>query len=467
MRASAAVEKAGVPAVSLVCEGFTGQAAATALGIGMPNIPIAGIPGHVDAQTKEELENNVKRVTLDAVIKGLTQQPAEPKQSVEPEARDIAFKGTFEEVNRFFLRNQLSDGLPIVPPTLEKVEEFLKFTDRSRDEIIGVLKPDNRQATIWTVAVNGVMAGCRPEYMPLLLALVEAMADPRYGVEHSGNSPGPETLITLNGPIIKELSFNYEQGVLRDGFQANTSVGRFWRLMLRNVAGFLPHQTDKGTFGGTWKVVLAENEDAVARIGWDPMSVDMGFKAGNNVVTVSRHTSGGVITGVFGHTAEQILPYISDRVASYMGWEIGFTVLPVFGGTQRPHLILSPILAEIIAKSGWSKRDVKQYLYDHARMPAWKAEKFTGEWTNIDPEHLTLCDYVKKGILSQQFCESDDPNRTVPIVCSPDDFLITVSGDPLRTNAYIFISNGIVGYTTSKLIRLPTNWNNLLKKAKS
>ena len=128
MRASAAVEKAGVPAVSLVCEGFTGQAAATALGIGMPNIPIAGIPSHVDAQTKEELENNVKRVTLDAVVKGLTQQPAEPKQSVEPEARDIAFKGTFEEVNRFFLRNQLSDGLPIVPPTLENVEEFGAFS---------------------------------------------------------------------------------------------------------------------------------------------------------------------------------------------------------------------------------------------------------------------------------------------------------------------------------------------------
>ena len=99
------------------------------------------------------------------------------------------------------------------------------------------------------------MAGCRPEYMPVLVALVEAMADPDYGVEHSGNTPGGETLIILNGPIIKELGFNYTQGVMRDGFLPNTSVGRFWRLYLRNVAGFLPHKNDKATFGNTWRVV--------------------------------------------------------------------------------------------------------------------------------------------------------------------------------------------------------------------
>ena len=113
---------------------------------------------------------------------------------------------------------------------------------------------------------------------------MEALADPKYGLEHTGNTPGPETLIILNGPIIKQLNFNYRQGVLRDGFRANTSVGRFLRLYLRNVAGFLPHKTDKGTFGGTWRVVMAENEDALAEIGWEPLCVDMGFASGDNVV---------------------------------------------------------------------------------------------------------------------------------------------------------------------------------------
>ena len=98
----------------------------------------------------------------------------------------------------------MSDGLPIVPPTVERVAEFLRFCDRPGETELGVLLPDKRHATVWNVAVNGVMAGCRPEYMPILVALVEAMADPRYGVEHSGNTPGAETLIILNGPLIKE-----------------------------------------------------------------------------------------------------------------------------------------------------------------------------------------------------------------------------------------------------------------------
>jgi hypothetical protein len=371
-----------------------------------------------------------------------------------------------EEVNRLFYENEWSDGLPIIPPTKEKVQEFLKYTNRSPDEEIGIILPDNRSATVWNIAVNGVMAGCRPEYMPILVALIEAMADPSYGVEHSGNTPGSETLITINGPIIKELGFNYQQGALRDGFQANTSIGRFWRLYLRNVAGFLPHKTDKGTFGNTWRVVLAENEDALARIGWEPMSVDMGFQAGDNTITIARYTGGGVIVSVFGTTAEEVLPYLTDAVLKQIGWELAFTV-GLATGTQKPLLILSPILAQTISKSGYSKADVKQYLFDHARMPAWKFEQYIGEWTNIFPGHPTLCDLVNQGKAPKIFSESADPNRLVPIVCAPDDFMITVSGDPLRTNAYTFVHNGMLGFPTCKKIQLPAHWDKLLREARN
>src|SRR5439155_20008366 len=127
------------------------------------------------------------------------------------------------------------------------------------EKVVGVMLPENRAESVWYVAVNGVMAVCSPEYMPLLVSLVEAMVDPGYGLEHSGNTPGGETLVILNGPMTQKLGFNYTQGVMRDGFQANTSVGRFFRLYLRNVAGFLPHKTDKATFGNTWRVVIAEN----------------------------------------------------------------------------------------------------------------------------------------------------------------------------------------------------------------
>jgi len=466
LRASAVAERAGVPTASLVCEGFRGQAATTATGLGLPGLPTALVPGHVDVQSVEELRQNVATVTVDAVIRNLTEAPARVgAAAVEPAPRDVVFEGTLDEVNRFFYENDWSDGLPIVPPTPDRVAEFLRFCDRPGETSLGVLLPDRRRATIWNVAVNGVMAGCRPEYMPILVALVEAMADPRYGVEHSGNTPGAETLIILNGPLIKELGFNYEQGALRDGIQANTTIGRFWRLYLRNIAGFLHHRTDKGTFGNTWRVVLAENEDALRRIGWSTIAEDEGVLAGN-AVTISRYTGGGVIASVFGNTPQRMLPYLADAVVTKVGWELLFTV-GMGVGSQRPLLILSPILAETLAKGGLDKAALKERLFELVRIPAAKLERYVGEWTNLVPGRPTLTGLVKAGLIPAVFAESDDPERLVPIVCRAEDLMIAVSGDPLRTNAYAFAHNGILGYPTTKPIRLPAEWPRLLREARA
>jgi hypothetical protein len=445
----------------LVCEGFLGQAAATSVGLGMPNLPVAMIPGHPGAQSLEELRANVGNVTAQQVIDNLLAQPAVQEMAPEPSAREIVFRGTFEEVNAHFYEREWSDGLPIVPPTLEKIETFLSFTDRKPEESLGVLLPENRAATIWSIAVNGVMAGCRPEYMPILIALVEAMADPIYGVEHSGNTPGADTLIILNGPIIKDLKFNYTQGVLRDGFMPNTSVGRFWRLAIRNIAGFLLHKTDKGTFGNTFRVVLAENEDALAKIGWPPNSVDMGFAAGDNTVTISRMTGGGVIVSVTGSKPEDMMPYLADGLAKQTGWEIVFTVGGLSIGTLRPALILTPILAETIARAGWSKDDVKRYLFEHARMSASRVETFTDKWADFPI--ASLKQQVNLRRLPKAFHESDDPDRAVPIVLEPDDFMVLVSGDPLRTNAYAFAHNGYLAFPVAKKIKLPKDWAERLR----
>jgi hypothetical protein len=463
LRASEACEKAGYPTSSLVCEGFLGQAAATSVGLGMPNLPLATIVGHPGAQSVPEVRANAAAVTAQQVIANLLVQPEAVEYGPEPAPHDIVFTGSFEEVNAHFLKQLWSDGLPIVPPTMEKIEAFLRFTDRSPDESFGILLPESRAATVWATAVNGVMAGCRPEYMPVLLALVEAMADPIYGVEHSGNTPGSDTLIVLNGPIIKQLGFNYEQGVLREGFQANTSVGRFWRLALRNMAGFLPGKTDKATFGNTFRVVLAENEDALARIGWPPNSADMGFAAGDNSVTITRMTGGDVMPSVTGSTPEEMMPYLADGVAKETGWEVVFTVGGLTHGTLRPTLVLSPILAETIAKAGWSKDDVKRYLFDHARMPAWRVEKFTETWADFPI--VSLKHQVNLGRLPRDFAESDDPDRMVPIVVSPADFMVLVSGDPGRTNAYAFAQNGYLGFPVAKKVELPADWEALLAGA--
>ena len=268
------------------------------------------MPGHVDVQSVEELRAQRGR------SHGRRGDPephrgaaARGRRGREPGPRDIVFEGSFDEVNRFFYENEWSDGLPIVPPTRERVERVPALhATAPRTTSSACCCPTSARATVWSVAVNGVMAGCRPEYMPILVALVEAMADPRYGVEHSGNTPGAETLIILNGPIIKELGFNYEQGVLRDGFQANTTVGRFWRLYLRNVAGFLPPQDRQGHLRQhVARRAGRERGRARAASAGPTIAADDGLRRGDNAVTISRYTGGGVIASVFGSTPEQML----------------------------------------------------------------------------------------------------------------------------------------------------------------
>jgi hypothetical protein len=432
------------------------QAKATSRGLGLPGLPLGILPGHTGTQSPDEIRRNVRAGTLRQAIDGLVRKFDQQADEDEPRPQHIVFSGSFEAVNEHFYDKGWSDGLPFVPPTKESVEAFLAFTDRAPLDTIGILLPDNRRATPWNVAVNGVMAGCRPEYMPILMALVEALLDPKYGLEHSGNTPGSETVIVLNGPIIKELGFNYEQGVMRDGIRPNTTIGRFFRLYLRNVAGFLHGTTDKATYGNTWRVVIAENEDEVARLGWSSHAVDMGFAAGDNVVTIGRYTGGNVIASVAGTTPETLLPYIADRVVKEHGFQVMFTV-GTGQGMLRPLVLLSPVLARTIAQAGWSKADVKRYLFDHARMTAREFERYAIEWT--DQAHPPLREWVEKGLAPKVFAESDDPERRVPIVFEPEHFLIVVTGDPLRTNAYVFSHNGLRGFTVAKPIALPKDWD--------
>jgi hypothetical protein len=172
-----------------------------------------------------------------------------------------------------------------------------------------------------------------------------------------------------------------------------------------------------------------------------------------------------VVISVYGTTGEQILPYLTDAITKQTSWQVVFTV-GMSTGMYCPLLVLSPILAEIFAKSGWDKTRIRDYLYKNARLPAWKFEKYIMGWTNVRPGNRTLFDLANLGEAPKVFGESADPNRLVPIVGKPDDFMIAVSGDPLRTNAMVFSHNGILGYPTTREIKLPKDWTAKLAKAK-
>jgi hypothetical protein len=447
-RASVLVEKLGIPTVTVLCSGFVTQGKLTAKGLEMPNLPHTVHPGHVNFVTDEQLEKTCMGAMLDQVVQGLTVQPAEVRATGEPAPRDVVFEGSFDEVQEHFLQKEWSEGLPVVPPTVERVEQFLKFADRAPDEILGRLLPDNREATVWSVAVNGVMAGCRPEYMPVLIAIVEAMADPVFGVEHLGHTPGTETLIMINGPIIKDLGFNYLQGALRPGFQANTSIARFWRLYLRNIAGFLPHKTDKGCFGGNFRIVLAENEDACAKFGWEPLSVDQGFKAGENVITISSCTEATQAIEVGATTAEEILRNIEARMAdNHLFIQFFFR-----GMKTRPTIVLTPAVVKVLADAGFTKAKVKQHFYENTRL--WVA-RLSGMIVN------RFYKGIEQGNWPEQLGNSKDLNRYIQMVSSPDDFMVMISGDPDRDHVMICAENGYIGYPVSRPIQLPADWKRL------
>ncbi len=460
LRASAACERAGFPTSSLTCEGFFKQGKATSIGLGFPNIGLALVPGHIGTKSAEQIRQDILQTTLDEVIKNLTTFDLAGVSTPEPAAKAIVARGDFFAVNDAFYASGYTDGLPIVPPTKSLIEAFLSFTDHDPDEVLGVMLPDKRAATVWSVAVNGVMAGCQPQYMPILVAIVQAMADPSYGVEHSGNTPGADTLIILNGPIIKELGFNDQQGALRDGFMPNTSIGRFFRLYLRNVAGFHLHKTDKATFGNTWRVVLAENEEVLRDIDWPTIGMDMGFERGDNVLTIARYSGGGSLSSVSGSTPEELLPYLADSIERFNNWQITFTTSHG-NGTLRPLAIITPILARALAKAGWSKYRVQAWLFEHVRRPAWEFERQLKEWNIRGTWDLTRD--VKEGKIPALFLESEDPNRLVPIVWRPSDLMIAVGGDPLRNNAYVFANNAFLGFPTAKKIDLPKNWHERIK----
>ena len=452
-----------MPSVSIVCESFDGQAAATARGYGFEQLPVALTVGHVDAQSAAQMTANFVNHTVDAVVEGLTGASAERNGTNGAAAlgnRDIgdpaavdpystAISGSVDEINDAFAERGWSDGLPIVPPTVDRVERFLAGAGLDPQLSLGLARTTGRKMTVWSVATNAVMAGCEPAHLPVLLAAARILADPHYGAEHSGNTTGADALMILDGPNAAALGFNSGVGALRDGVRANTSVGRWLRLYQRNVFGFTAAEHDKSTFGNSFRVVLCEDAATLADIGWDPVSAEFGFGPDDDVLTMARFNSGAIVGSVFGSTPDEMVRYLADGLARITGWDLGH--LYGLGRMHyRPLLVLSPILARTCTAAGWTKANLAEALFEHARIPAWRFEKLIGEWTNLAAGRPRLADVVAAGDLPPQFAASDDPDRLVPIVSEPAKFVIAVAGDANRTNAYVFSHDGPHGDYTAK-----------------
>jgi hypothetical protein len=293
--------------------------------------------------------------------------------------------------------------------------------------------------------------------MPVLIAIVEAVTTPEFRIQDAGSTPGWEPIITVSGPIVKELDFNSGATVMRIGRRANSSVGRFLRLILRNMAGFrfAPHAGDKGSIAQNFFVALAENEDACADLGWPPYSVDRGFKAGENVVTVQSvvSVSPPVYTGS-DDPLEHARIFVEVITGSCGYWSpVGMTY-----SRYDPLVVMSPSVAQVFASHGWSKDRIRQHLYDNCWIAADDAERYA---YYIGLTGFKIRDHVAKGLLPAEYAASDDPKRRVRMFPKPEMIGIVIAGDPGRNQSKVYASNHTQGPPTSRAIVLPANWKKL------
>ena len=441
-------EQAGIPAVAIVISDFLTSAKAAGRAAGFPELRIATYPGAVAVHPYDEMAANIRDIVFPQIVEHLTKTSGPSGDTVKApsdiadDEMKIAFAGSFEEVNQYFYDQGWTDGLPIVPPTADRVAEFLRFTRRGADTDLGVLHPSMQQATVHSVAVNGVMAGCRPEYMPVLIAVVEAIADPRFHLEDAGSSAGWTPMITLNGPVIDALGFNCSTAVLRTGNQANTSVSRFLRLYLRNAAGFVPGTGDMATFGRPDFPVLAENESASP---WEPLSVTRGFKPGQSVVTVNSVGLMSFQITVVAQGADNLLQNIAKKVQQVLLSGDGSIIQK--GPEMAPQLVLAPVIAEAIAAGGYSKKDVQNFVFKHSMVTAREFDA----WLRLQGIR-SACACVEAGLLPKDFCRSTDPDRMLPLYHSPDELQVIVTGTSERNRFFVSQNVSRQGLATSKKI---------------
>jgi hypothetical protein len=456
------VERLGIPTASIIGSAFVTQAEVVTRGLGVP-LAMGVYPGAPMVDSEDVLRRKVEESLAPGLLEGLTgAAPQEAHAATEPVPGSVAWSGSFDDVQEHFLRNLWTDGLPIVPPTRERVDAFLAFTPRKADDVLAIVPQEGREATILSIAVNGVMAGCRPEYMPVLVAAIEAMVDPQFRIQDCGSTPGWEPVVIVNGPIVKALDFNYGQGVMRVGRQANTSIGRFIRLYLRNICGYRipPGAGDKGSIGQSFLVAMAEDEDSAAEIGWPTYAEDRGFARSDNVVTV--HSVVAITSPMYSagdRAADHVQQWVDIMGPSFTYWaHTGFKT-----GVWNPLIIAGPSVAKVIAGE-WTKEAVRQYLYERIFVTAERATHYA---RMTSTPTFSLERLVKDGILPPEYAASADPQRKLHVIIKPEMIEILVAGDPGRNQSRAYMGNHIQGPPTSRRVDLPAEWNERIARRKT
>jgi hypothetical protein len=351
------MERRGIPTVTVFSTAFADAARNQAAGRGMADLPLVRIPHPMHTAPQVVVTERADAV-LDTLVERLTRR-GKAALAADP-ARDPDGPNEIDDQELMFARG-FTDGLPVVIPTAEKVAAMVAVSGRDAAEPLGPFPPRWRKASLQKVAVNAVMAGCRPDYFPLVLAALDAALDndcQLYGIQTATNTTAP--LCIVNGPIVKELDINARFNVFGQGARANATIGRAVQLVLRNIGGDMPGETDMATHGqaGKFGACIAEAEDDSP---WSPFHVDAGFAATDSTVTVIGASAPHNIFTYGCETGQDILEHFIGATLGLGHNNIMFPTGPLF--------VVSPEHAATMARDGIGKKDIQNALFERARIP--------------------------------------------------------------------------------------------------
>jgi len=334
-----------------------------------------------------------------------------------PKARRHEIACDVAAVDRFIEQSGWTDGLPVIPPTEDMVAAMLATTPHEPDEILGVMQPLKGRVTVEKVAANAVMAGCYPDYFPVVLASVKAVLQEQFHVGSGAcTTGGAAPVIIVSGPVAEKLEINSGTGCFGGGFRANATIGRALRLTMRNLGGAKPGGEEKSTQAWPGKVTFcfAENEE---RSPWEPLRVDAGYPREASTVTIVAVRGLYPICEGTQTTGKGTLETIAGAMRV-----IGSPIYNQGARNEIPVVVvLGPEHAAEIAKAGFSKRDVKQYLFDHVRLPMRELANRMYAGTDPFPDWIDV----------------NNPDVQVPIVANPDHLVIVVAGGDGRHSAWM------------------------------
>jgi hypothetical protein len=434
--------------------GFSTLARLTGKSGGVEDLRIAEYPGPLGIHTAEQIAHNIERTLIDRIVAGLTGAD-DAGTAAKPggaDPRAIVFTGTADEIMRYFAANEWTDGLPIMPPTVERVQEFLRHTDRAPDEAIAVLPSANLRATPWNIAVNAVMAGCAPAHLPVLIAAVEALGDERCSLANIGSSSGIFPFMLVNGPIVKQLGIESGGQLVSRG--PNPALGRALGLIVRNIAGFRPGARYMGTFGYPLAVALAEHDESP----WPRLATDQGFPPEANTVTIGVTNNWGASPAPYDTPEQPGVQVALQLLAKEIKQKTRLYNFPGRGPDAEQvmvTLLLSPPVAKSLADAGYTKADVRRHLYEHTTM---RLADFDWIVKSTAIERTSCRAKVEAGVFPPEF--AGHPDDLVRVLSGPDILHIIVCGDPHRNR--VMVMEGGHTQPTTREIRLPEHWAALL-----